>query len=466
MQVDTSLDLYENNHDEGQRVIYWNDGFLTLGWHFDVVGFSGSGYIISYFNADADLIWTKRHFGRSLQGQDIFAVDDESFYVSGVKYIDSIYSFDGFVTKFNINGDSILSFALHDTNAVFPYSSFIGANKLPYILVDSRDTLRGSFKTTEIYALDDSSGLQRVFKTGVYRDYFLNQLIEFDGNFYLSGYYFTAREPPNTYKAFILRLNSDFEIIDSIYPSKASNEYVVKLIVWKNRLIECRSVIGYDYPDPRNMPRLQFSEISGSDVIPINTIGEYHIFSVFFDIQILSDNYLIAHYTWDGWRSSFILIDENLDSVASTEPLIDTSIYKYISDFSVGRNKNFFGIGGTDDTVINGWMAWNHAIYRSNFIVEMTNTIGTPVEVENAESSNSMEIWPNPSNSVFNFKFENLNLVGFDILDISGGTVFSAKIHPESNSFVFDPTFLPSGIYIVRCAYANHSEYHRIIIER
>lgn len=80
----------------------------------------------------------------------------------------------------------------------------------------------------------------------------------------------------------------------------------------------------------------------------------------------------------------------------------------------------------------------------------------------NAFQASNFKVYPNPTNSVWNFASStNKNILSIQIVDVLGKTVFT--INPAATAATVDATLLNSGLYFAKIATANATETVKLI---
>src|SRR5438128_310714 len=88
----TRHDAFPNQYDQGIKPMFWNDGVVFLGFCADT-GLTQNGMTVTFYDTVGNLHWSHTFFSNDydiIQGNDMIALDDNSFYVTGIAYVDTI----------------------------------------------------------------------------------------------------------------------------------------------------------------------------------------------------------------------------------------------------------------------------------------------------------------------------------------------------------------------------------------
>jgi hypothetical protein len=88
--------------------------------------------------------------------------------------------------------------------------------------------------------------------------------------------------------------------------------------------------------------------------------------------------------------------------------------------------------------------------YLSDMAIDDIN-ISIPVGINTIENDLNFNIYPNPSNGLFNYAYAGESQLNIEVLDVNGKTIYSQKIRNNSNvsNGVIDITNYANGIYML-----------------
>lgn len=176
--------------------------------------------------------------------------------------------------------------------------------------------------------------------------------------------------------------------------------------------------------------------------------------------------YVMGDFT--GWQNGALMMTDNSDgtySVTVAEFCPQEGRFKFAygtapndSLYWVEENGDFSEIGGCGED--NGTFSDNRVLVRtSTDPMTVCYTFNTCtaclVGVEEVESLNRVEIYPNPTNDVINIVFDKHDQYDVRIMDISGKVIYTNQVNAER--LVISGDNMGSGIYFVQIIDASNN---------
>ena len=93
-----------------------------------------------------------------------------------------------------------------------------------------------------------------------------------------------------------------------------------------------------------------------------------------------------------------------------------------------------------------------------NLIANFTTALGT-----NEINKNQTNISPNPFNKSLNIKSENSDILGIQLLDISGKIIISENLTKQEKEYIINTSSIPQGTYLLRIQKIKGSETYKVI---
>ena len=452
------VDISDSLPDSGIKSIFWNNGILTLGYHFNST-ISVEGITLSFYDTLGNLNWKKIYDYppyNYFQGSDIIAINNSCFYVVGAVYKDTINWWDPFFAKFNSNGDSIFFRFFPDTaNSFFEDIEYFAPDTFlvlggchinyedPYnkIIIDKIDTL-GNI----LYNYSGPSALKKE-----------SQILKANNNrIYVGGTRRTSASGTFNVKIFINVYDYDLNLITTWNPSLTLNEYFTQLTYINDQLYVTSIVTVYVPPNPSSLYQCRVGKVN------IAGSGNYSIHNTFgpacFDVYpsntcTINNNCMvvpIVSFPSDVYNELFF-IDTNLNVLCNAEILYDSTLldkpnFNYIT---VSQNKKITGTGYFYAQNINESQDhWNFLTENiETFISE--NCTGNSIYENKENYMKSFSVDPNPiySQTTIHTDYD-LNNATLTVTNIFGQTVKQLKnISGQSATLYRDN--LPNGIYFV-----------------
>ena len=402
---------------------------------FNLTGF-GDTYIAKYDN-NMNFIWAKK-IGNS-QGNEWVnsATVDSSNNILVCGMVSGVYSSPGldldpgpgtcFVT--NIDPSNNGNYPAQYTVKLDENGNFIWGNM---ILTKASNMPQNSQIAVDI--------LGNVFYTGLFRD-----SVDFDPGIN------------------VLKLNGPYNSLSGynlgVYVSKLDANGLFK---WAKIIGKGKSVVSGNN-----------SKVHATD-IHLDLAGNVYISSTFTDTVDFNPG-LGIYNIGSKWPNSALIKLDNDGNFTWAEKVFEQnqSIYSSasIESFAINKNQEFSVIGNFQNTV-----DFNNSFGTNTMTPPGTNWtqdmfvvkygMNTTVGIDNNKTTNSIKIFPNPSNGLYelqlnDFESDNINLTVNDVL---GKTVFKTKI--TNTNTKIDLSNHPNGIYFIEIEKVNHTKNFGKIIKQ
>jgi hypothetical protein len=225
-------DLFTGCPDSGIRPYAWNNGIVYLGFDTDN-NMNVWGMTLTFYDTLGNLVWKRNIYDAAnpeIQGNDIIAFNEYSFYVTGILYHDSIHQFDMFLGKYDQNGHCLLWMVYPDTASKFPMSMELIAPDTLLVLSGWNIVYGDEFCKISLDKVD-TNGIICQSYLGPLDTYYPDQVLLTNQNLiYVGG---TRKTQPGWdyyVKVFINKYDLNLNYLGTINPGYSINEYFEGMI--------------------------------------------------------------------------------------------------------------------------------------------------------------------------------------------------------------------------------------------
>lgn len=454
------VDVCDSVIDSGIKSISWNDGILIMGYNFDTP--THEGLSLSFYDTLGNILWKKSYYHPSyqyVQGDDIIAINNSTFYVAGSSY-DTVNSWDPFFAKFDLNGDSIYFRFYPDTaNNYFTDIELWGTDTF-LLLGDWQANEDDAYNKYVLFQIDTIGNILNADSSTLGLKY-PNQLLKTNSRIYVGGTRSTAPPPSYYVKVFIDVFDLSFNNTAYWNPSTTQNEYFGRFLFTNNKIYLTSRVTYYDPGMMLNFWQLRVGQINPSS-------GGYSFYT---NVGVLDNSYLSRSFCTVNNNCllfPFFTLNPNVDNelyfmdsllnvICTTEVLYDSTLLDppNFNELTILPNKKIVGTGyfypqGGSDTQDH----WNFMTENiENFVANNCVSIGID---ENPETNKLVyKVFPNPfstySTIETNFEFENADMTIYNIY----GQIVREFRGLSGNSIIFQRDNLSSGFYTIRMTQSN-----------
>ena len=429
------IDLNNNLDDIGMKSIYWNDGILTLGYCFDA--YNREGLCLSFLDTLGKLVWKKNYYhpiSSTLQGNDIIAFNDYSFYVTGIVYTDEVNEYDAFYAKFNSLGDTVFFQYYADTGTTFPFNFYEVSQDTLLILSGHKIHIDDDINRYVIWRIDSIGNINVIYESSWSLKY-ANQIYRENANFLVGG---TTTTASGNVKVFIDVYDSDFNSITHWSPNLTLNEYFLQLFTWNGNLFLASTITDYW----SNL--LRIGHLNNGVYHGYNTVGPYTD-GYWSNILVLDDK-SITSLVWADGKSIFYFLDTCLTPITTAQFTFYPDYLHFNGSICLLPSKK---ITGTGELFTFDPNTQNHLFFLTENIVNylsplLTNSIEIPVAI----SHNASLVYPNPFSNKLNISIpydkESYHIA---IYSLAGKKVLEKM---TSENTVIDTQSLAPGVYVVQ----------------
>lgn len=429
--------------DYGKKIIYWNGGLLTLGYCWNSA--SKEGISLTYSDTLGVQIWKKNiyhPYSNTLQGNDIIAINNHSFYVTGIVSTNTINQYDAFFAKYDSRGDSIFYNYYNDPGTNWATQLYQKSSDSLFILTKWKLNYFDANNKYTVCAIDTAgNNIDTIYQSSITLKQ-ADQIFKKGNRYYIGGI--------TSSSVFIDVFNPNFVPVSNWYPSTTMNERFERIFEWNGNLY-LNSEVSVSVPTSANdywQVRIkQLNEVTGVtlqylDIGPPNLFWSVASNPVFIDggkLAILESNE-VQNYCYIIDSSLSILCSSNLWAPYMSNPgLIDLTPGKKIA--GTGYVSSFLGF--TQDH----WLFITENI--ETFYIDSCSNF---LEINESETlTSSVNIYPNPTNDIVNldYKFpENNEKATVNIYNYAGVLIKSFNIYGNQGKEVRNISELPNGLYI------------------
>ncbi len=445
---DSIADIYDLHHDVGIKTYSWNNGILCLGYSVDSTE-TYAGMTISFFDTLGNQQWKdtiRLPAYDNISPRDIIALNNSSFYVTGIVYQWSATQFDMFFAKFDVNGDSIFYKIYSDSTSKEAQCMDVFSHDTILLLSNMKQTMNDPYYRTIISKLDtlgnivtsDTSAKGRNIAKQILNDSVHNKI-------YVGGTNLTSLV--NTYiRVFVDVHDSNLNLVSHWVPPAILNDQFIRLNLWNNQLYLTQRKTVFQSPNPH----AQYQNAIGKFNIATGSTSGISYFGPIDDYihagypQVLNNNCIIIP-THLSYSDSIYFIDSLLNPICKVNFRYPGSTwYQYMGGLSVLPSKKVAGTGYVFTAFSS--QAQDHRIFLTvNMEDYLIANCGVTSLFESNLSENTLTISPNPAITTCTITSTLLHTNTLTLYDITGRALLQ---QPFNATATIDMNHLTIGIYI------------------
>ena len=456
-------DINAGMNDYGNKITFWNSGLLTLGYCWDTT--YNQGISLTYSDTLGNLIWKKNIYHQTssiLQGNDIISLNNYSFYLTGITYSDSVNQYDGFLAKFDSNGDSIFYKYYSDIGTNWPTQLYQKSTDSLFILTNWKTNYNDVYNKYSIWAIDTTgNNIDTVFQSPTTLKQ-ADQILKKGARYYIGGTTRTSASSSFNSKVFIDVLNLNFNPLTTWNPSTTLNERFEKIFEWNNKLY-FSSEVSVSVPTSANdYWQVRIKQIDEPSGITLNSldIGPPNLFWTVSSNPVLIDNTKFAIINNNEIQNYCFIIDSSLTPICISNlwaNYVSYSGYWAPGSITLTPGKKIAGTGYVSSFLgytLDHWLYITENI--ETFYIDSCSNFLEINESNNRLSSFIM--YPNPANDVVHLEYqlpENISQSTVNVYNYAGMLLKSFTIYGNTGKTTQNVAELSNGFYIFNIISSN-----------
>ena len=338
-------DIGSNKPDLGSKTMFWNDGILTMGLIFEAD--YTSSLSLTFLDTTGNEIWSKNlKIPQALvvQGNDIIAFDNNSFYMVGVVYIDQNNGYDAFFAKFNSDGDTIFFKQYPDPEYSWPLQ-FQNTGSKELIVLSGKKVNSDDQLSKYIIWKYDTTGARSVIYEANYEMHYARKIFKYENYIYVGGVRRTTSSGNFNVKAFIDVFHSNFAVSYRWNPTVTLNEEFLELFNWNGQLYLARKTSekmanGAYYDFGRlSIARVHNNYVSEENIFGPNPKGSFS----WGNVGVINDSIMVINCS--KGKNTFYFINKNLEDFYTIRYGHSTNAIEHTYNIAISPNGNILGTG-------------------------------------------------------------------------------------------------------------------------